>query len=138
MPLQTNTVSLHPSVVTKIKEHGKKEKAKGGYEAVGFVASRSVGSQGVAILPLNNHSPDPSHSFFVEPWEQYRAERKLEADGYHILGVYHSHLNSEAMPSMTDHQMAWPEGHVFIYSVIFDDLKAYRERDGVLEPAELV
>ena len=138
MSLTVPTVQVHPSVVQAIRDHGGRQARKGGYEAVGFVASKR--GRGVATVPLNNHSPDPEHGFFVEPWEQYRAENKLTREGYEILGVYHSHVNSEALPSQTDHvgARAWEGCYIFIYSVVFDDLQAYGLVDGYLEPVELV
>lgn len=138
MKLETRTVTLHPTVVESIKDHAKRECDKGGYEAVGFVAKNKNKEIGVATLPLNNHAPDPQHGFFVEPWEQFRAETWLEEEGYEILGVYHSHPNSEALPSQMDHKLARPGECVFIYSVVFGDLKAYAETDGALEPVELI
>lgn len=131
-------VRLHFGVVSKIKQHSKEQAAKGDYEAVGFVACKYGESVGVAVIPLHNHAFDPQRTFFVESWEQYRAEKKLEQQGYDVFGVYHSHVRSEALPSNSDHALARPGDRVFIYSVIFDDLKAYREKDGFLEPVELV
>lgn len=104
---------------------------------MGFVAKREGKNLGVATLPMHNHAPNPTQAFFVEPWEQYRAERKLSEGGYEILGIYHSHVNGEALPSMMDHKMCWEGGCVLIYSVVFDDLKAYRETEGTLEPVEI-
>lgn len=138
MDLTIHKVQIHPGVLEAIQKHSQRESQKGGYEAVGYVACKYGKSRGVATIALNNHSPDPQHGFFVEPWEQFRAERKLEQDGYAVFGIYHSHVNSEALPSETDHQFAWEDGYVFIYSVVFDELKAYRKEDGSLVPVELI
>lgn len=127
-------VELHPTVAEQIKRHAREQKEKGGYEAVGFVAKPRGKNVGVATLAMNNHASNPTEAFFVEPWEQFRAEQKLEAEGYEILGVYHSHPTSEALPSKSDHLMARAGEYVFIYSVTFDDLRAYKENDGVLDP----
>lgn len=137
MDLEVITLRILPAVADSIKQHSKKEADKGGYEAVGFVASKLGKSVGVATLRFNNHAAEPQHGFFVEPWEQYRAEKKLEQAGLEPLAVYHSHVNSEALPSQMDHRYAWPGSYVLLYSVIFDDLKAYREADGALKPVEL-
>lgn len=138
MKLELRTVRLHPTVVRTIKRHCEEQAAKGNYEAVGFVAAKFGSQMATATMPLHNHAPDPKHHFFVEPWEHYRALNKLEQQGYDVLGVYHSHVNSEALPSGSDHALAWAEGYVFIYSVVFEDLKAYKKVDEILVPVELI
>lgn len=130
--VSTDSVMIDPTVEESIRTHSRQQQAKGNWEAVGFVgAKRGVG---VATVPLNNHAVNPQEAFFVEPWEQYRAEKKLYEGGYKILGVYHSHPSAEAFPSMADHAMARPGEVVFIYSVPFDELRAYRELEGTLTP----
>jgi proteasome lid subunit RPN8/RPN11 len=138
MKLEVKEIALHYTVVESIRDHAREQADKGSYEAVGFVASNDDPGLGVATVPLHNHAPNPQHAFFVEPWEQFQAEKKLDDFGYNILGVYHSHVNSEALPSQSDHKMARPEEYVFIYSVVFDELKAYKENGGILEPVTLI
>jgi len=123
-------------LVEGIKAHSRREHEKGGYEAVGFLA-RKGGALITSRVPLANHSSDPQSGFFVEPWEQFRAEEKLKNSGYEIVGVYHSHPASEAFPSKTDEAMARPGELMAIYSVAFDELRVWRERGGKLIPVHL-
>lgn len=123
-------VVIDITVEESIRTHSQQQAAKGNWEAVGFVGAKK--GVGVATIPLNNHAVNPKEAFFVEPWEQFRAEKRLADEGYTILGVYHSHPSSEALPSKSDHAMARPHEAVFIYSVPFDELRAYREDDGTL------
>lgn len=138
MKLELRTVELHHTVVQSIKKQAREQSDKGAYEAVGFIACDEGKALGVATVPMHNHAPNPQEAFFVEPWEQFQAEQKLGKQGYGILGVYHSHVRSEALPSQSDHRMARPDEYVFIYSVAFDELKAYKEVGGILEPVELL
>lgn len=137
MEVAQESVRIHLTVLEAIRSHGKLEDAKGGYEAVGMIAKRPKDNVGIATVRLNNHSPEPQDSFFVEMWEQFRAEQTLEKNGYELMGLYHSHVRAEALPSQSDHKHAWPGGLVLIYSVVFDDLRAYRQKDGFLYPIEI-
>src|SRR2546430_1200950 len=92
-------------LIESIRQHSLQE-AKRNCEAVGFLARREGTRKLAARVPLNNHASDPSHSYFVEPWEQFRAEQKLARAGYEIVGVYHSHPQGEAVPSRTDRTLA--------------------------------
>lgn len=138
MSTTAEAVQLHSTVVRSIRDHSQREDAKGGFEAVGFMAARPETGIGVAVLPMHNHAADPTCAFFVEPWEQFQGENALKDKGYMILGIYHSHPRSEALPSKADHAMAWPGGVMAIFSVLFDELKLYREQDNRLTPIGLM
>lgn len=140
MRVQEITVKMHPTVRTQIRRHSRKQARRWNHEAVGFVARHPDGERPdtiTASAPLHNHASNPQESFFVEPWEQFQAEQALKKAGYEIVGVYHSHVRGEALPSQTDHKMAWAGKFVFIYSVPFDGLSAYVEEDGILTPVTL-
>jgi proteasome lid subunit RPN8/RPN11 len=130
-------VLIAPGLLESIKQHCIKENEKGGFEAVGFLAQRRGHDTVTTHVRLNNHCADPQNAYFVEPWEQFRAERALAEGGYQIVGSYHSHPRSEALPSRTDNAMARPGELVIIYSVLYDTLNAFRERDGSLQPVAL-
>jgi proteasome lid subunit RPN8/RPN11 len=45
----------------------------------------------------------------IHPQDLLQIERDLDANGWHILVIYHSHVASEAYPSPTDIRLAqWP------------------------------
>jgi [CysO sulfur-carrier protein]-S-L-cysteine hydrolase len=46
----------------------------------------------------------------VHPSDQIRIMDQIDADGEELVGIYHSHTNSEAYPSQTDVNLAanWP------------------------------
>lgn len=137
MKTTVETIRIDTQAEEGLVNHARKEADKGKYEAVGFLAKGKYKDFIHALAPMHNHAPNPQHAYFVEPWEQFRAEQKLKEKGLEIAGVYHSHVNSEALPSDMDHTLARPGEVVLIYSVVFNDLKAYREEDGHLYPIEL-
>jgi proteasome lid subunit RPN8/RPN11 len=133
---QMETVIMLSGLKKHIETHAQREKDRGGYEAVGFIAGK--GKAITTAVELHNHSSDPNNTFFVEPWEIWKNERALEEAGFTVRGVYHSHPTSEARPSRGDTSQARPKEIMIIYSVAFEELEAWREKDGSLEPVELV
>lgn len=129
-----HAVIFVPGVVDGIEAHCNRQATLHGAEAVGFMARKHTDEGISSIMPLNNHSSDPQHGFYVEAWEQYRAERKLDEQGYKICGVYHSHPTGEALPSRADRELARPGEYMAIYSVAFDELKVWLEKEGDLVP----
>lgn len=128
--VEREIVKVAAGLSDAIAKHCQHEGAKG-HEAVGFLAYKADGMVST-MVKLHNHSSDPDKAFFVEPWEQFRAETKLKEAGYKIAGVYHSHTVSEARPSQADTAMARPGELMAIYSVAFDELRVWREVDGDL------
>ena len=67
--------------------------------------------------------------------ELLRAERQAEADGFEIIGVFHSHTHSEPYPSPTDVEQAPdPAWHYVIVSLKREapETRAYRIIDGTI------
>jgi proteasome lid subunit RPN8/RPN11 len=133
---KVETVRIMSGALDRIRKEAEKESDKGGYEAVGILAAEPGGPVG-AIMRLNNHAPTPRESFFVEPWEQFQAERKIQEAGLVIVGTYHSHVTGEAHPSEMDKELARPGELMFIHSVPFGDTFAWREKDGELHKVDL-
>lgn len=135
---QTESIVLYAGLEKHIKDHAMRENIKGGYEAVGFIAGKRGEARISSALPLHNRSSDPQAAYFVEPWEQFRAERTFDNAGFEVRGTYHSHPTTEASPSKADQNLARPGELVLIYSVTFEELTGWREKEGSLEPVELV
>jgi proteasome lid subunit RPN8/RPN11 len=135
--VRVEIVPIMIGVRDKIVEHAMRESEKGGFEAVGLLAGAKKDPRIGAVLPLNNHSSTPQDSFFVEPWEQWKAERALEDADLELRGYYHSHVVGEASPSKFDEQLARPKELMVIYSVAFGDIMAWRESEGSLHKVDL-
>jgi proteasome lid subunit RPN8/RPN11 len=134
---QLEVVTFYEGVKGHIERHAKREAQKGGYEAVGLVAARADEATISSAMELHNHSSSPQQTFFVEPWEQFRAQRALEEAGFELRGIYHSHPTGEAEPSNSDHEMARAKEVMLIYSVTFEELHGWREKEGSLVPIQL-
>ncbi len=73
------------------------------------------GDQVMAIHALRNIHPESRTRYAVEPEEYLQAESRVEAQGQHVIGIFHSHPHSEAAPSITDHAHALPETWYLIH-----------------------
>lgn len=61
------------------------------------------------VRPVLNSEPSPvSYSF--DSAEQFRVMKVMEAAGLKLVGIYHSHPESPALPSLTDIRRAFFPG----------------------------
>ena len=77
--------------------------------------------------------------YLIDPDDHFAAIRGARADGLEVIGAYHSHPSSEAVPSPTDIAEA-SSGSDFVYvivSMITNDVRAYRIAGGAFEPLAL-
>lgn len=103
-------------------------------EICGLVAQDAAG-QIVAILPVENAARDKIITYHMEPMAQHRAFMEMEAQGWELVGIYHSHPVSRAYPSKTDQGLAfdpfdeqplYPDCVYFIVSLAHDDRPVIR------------
>jgi proteasome lid subunit RPN8/RPN11 len=80
--------------------------------------------------------------YLVDPAEHFAAIRRLRAEGRSIVGAYHSHPQSPAVPSPTDvseaHDPEFAYVIVSLASPASPDVRAYRIKDGNIAPLALV
>lgn len=70
------------------------------------------------IVQINNiNSERPRDRYLLDPAEFVAADRAARVDGLEIVGVWHSHPNSLAVPSTTDLENAWAEYSYLIVSI---------------------
>ena len=73
----------------------------------------------------------------LDPRELFRIVKEIEAKGWEILGIYHSHTHTKAYPSATDIELAlWPEALYFIVSLENPEeatIRAFRIAAGQVE-----
>jgi proteasome lid subunit RPN8/RPN11 len=85
-------------------------------EACGLVAGE--GKTSAAVIPLANDL----HSrlrYRLDPHEQFEAFKKIDENGWVLLAIYHSHLESYPRPSPTDvAEATYPETIYLIWSNI--------------------
>ena len=86
------------------------------------------------------------YTYRLDPLEQLRIFKEIDAEGLELLGIYHSHTQSPAYPSRTDVAKAfYPDAVYVIVSVNNGNasdgepvVRAFRIRDGAITEEELV
>jgi proteasome lid subunit RPN8/RPN11 len=106
-------------------------------ECCGVLAGR--GGQVERVLPVANADRSP-YTFRMDPHELLRAYQEADAEGLEVLGYYHSHPATPAVPSRTDvARAADPFAVYVIVSLVSEppEVRAYRIADGGYRELEL-
>jgi proteasome lid subunit RPN8/RPN11 len=83
-------------------------------EACGILAGG--GREVLAVYPITNQLHSPVR-YLMEPHEQLKAFQLIEAQGWELLAIYHSHPHGPEEPSPTDIAEAYyPEAVYLIWS----------------------
>lgn len=109
------TVQLLPQAAAEVRTH-----AQAGYphEVVGILAGhRDSGRVSRVQRLVNTRADRAADRYEVDPLALMKAERALEAEGFEIVGYYHSHPDHPAMYSDTDRDLALPEMAYLIASI---------------------
>ena len=92
------------------------------------------------IFPAKNALASPT-AYDVAPQELFRLFRRMREEKLEHLGIYHSHLASENVPSPRDIELAaYPNEAHFIISLLPDaprPVRAFSIRDGQVEELEI-
>ena len=109
------------------------ENAKRGFpnEACGILA----GAKETATVFYGMKNTDQSPvSYLMDPKEQFQIMKKMRSRGERMLGIYHSHVASQAYPSAKDISFAsYPEVHYVIVSLANQErqtARAFRIEEG--------
>jgi len=88
------------------------------------------------VYPVPNIDPDPRR-YLMNPRELLRSLRAIDELRLDLLGFYHSHPSSPALPSETDLKLAfYPESYYVIVSLQVPDcpdIRCFRLRAGRFE-----
>ena len=107
-------------------------------EACALLGGRDGSVERVYALPNAEASPT---FYVVEPKAQLRAMTEMDDLGLDLVGIFHSHVATEAYPSRTDVELAaYPDAVYLILSLADQDapvLRAFRIRDGRVDEEEL-
>ena len=89
------------------------------------------------IVQARNINHDRPHDrYTLDPSDFVAADRAARDVGLEIVGIWHSHSNSPAVPSATDLENAWPEYSyliVAISSLGLVELRSWRLQNGRFE-----
>jgi len=103
-------------------------------EACGLLAGTADPAVARRCLPARNDAAS-ARVYTVNPLDLLRADRRAEAEGLELLGVFHSHTHTDAYPSATDvAQAPDPEWHYVIVSLRHaePEVRSFRIRDGAV------
>ncbi len=106
------------------------------YEACGVLIGTLDGSTALVekSMPITN-SKRTRRSFELDPEEHYDAWNEAEKTGMEIVGIYHTHPVSSAVPSLWDRETMQNDNSVWLIAGA-DGMKAYVWDNG-LKPVKL-
>ena len=100
-------------------------------EACGFLVGEEVVEE---LWPASNGALE---GYRIEDEEHLLAQHRARRLGKRILGYYHSHPDSMAVPSLSDHQQAWPD-LIYLIIPVWEGRpgtpRAFRQEKGWLTP----
>lgn len=104
-------------------------------EACGVIAGR--GARAVEIIPIPNTAADPQRNYRMDERRLVETLAGLEPRGMELVGFYHSHPNSDPIPSPTDvRQATYPDTPYLIVGLKGGEarLSAWSMRYGQVTP----
>jgi len=106
-------------------------------EACGLLAGDGSGKLRM-VYCLTNAQPSPS-SYTIEPREHFRALQHADANGWELVGAFHSHPHSAAFPSETDRRLAGEPDWVYFIVALTNppELRGFHLRGGSVTEVEL-
>jgi proteasome lid subunit RPN8/RPN11 len=124
----SDTLDLARALRDEMVAHARAEAPK---EACGLVAGRD--GRPARVIRCANAHETPVTRYSIDPREQLRAFREMEAAGEELLAIYHSHPATQAYPSPTDRAEAhYPDAFYVLVSLrdAAPEVRAFRVRDG--------
>jgi proteasome lid subunit RPN8/RPN11 len=114
-------ITIGEKQLTEIREHGIRDYP---YECCGLLLG-SFGSEGKLVtetFPISNAREESAkrNRFLITPEELMKGERYARQHDLEVVGFYHSHPDSPAVPSQYDLEHAWPTYSYIIVSTSAD------------------
>ena len=110
-------ITIAEAQLTEIREHGIRDYP---YECCGLLLGRYApdGKFVTETYPISNAREESAkrNHFLIEPEELMRGERYARGRDLEVVGFYHSHPDSPAVPSRYDLEHAWPTYSYIIVS----------------------
>ncbi|CAM4058208.1 M67 family metallopeptidase [Paenibacillus alkaliterrae] len=125
-------------------------------EACGILASRfsqsgssplsevySVNAIVDTIIPITNTHINPTYAFSFDPAEWTAAYYDMQNNRQSLVGLFHSHPRTDAIPSSSDTEGFLPASELTYWIVSLKDIhapqvKPYLRDQGVFKPLQLV
>lgn len=95
------------------------------------------------VIPITNNHNDPMHSFSFDPTEWTAAYYDMQKNRQTLVGLFHSHPRTKAIPSSSDTDGFLPASELSYWIVSLEnmkspDVKPYRRSEGSFIPLQLV
>ena len=117
-------ISIRVNQLNNIREHGVRDYP---YECCGLLLGRfdEDGKVVDETYPISNAREESAkrNRFLITPEELMRGERYARSKQLEVVGFYHSHPDSPAVPSQYDLEHAWPTYSYIIVSTTADEAK---------------
>jgi proteasome lid subunit RPN8/RPN11 len=113
-------ISITSEQIEQINLHGQRDYP---YECCGLLIGR-FGNEGAKVVletfPISNAREESAkrNRFLIQPEELIRGEKYAQSKKLDVVGFYHSHPESPAVPSQYDLEHAWPTYSYIIVSVM--------------------
>ena len=115
-------ITISESLLDEIRTHGVKDYP---YECCGLLLGHFNADSKVVTetYPISNAREESAkrNRFLIEPAELMRGERYAREHDLEVVGFYHSHPDSPAVPSQYDLEHAWPTYSYIIVKTLADE-----------------
>lgn len=106
-------IKIKKIFINEMIDHAKQDAPK---EACGILAGKNETIE--KVYKMINTSDKPELCYFMDPKEQLKIMKDIRNAGMDMIGIYHSHTESEAYPSSKDMELAfYDEAAYFIISL---------------------
>lgn len=114
-------ITISQQLLNEVREHGVRDYP---YECCGLLLGR-YGAEGKLVTEtyaISNAREESAkrNRFLIEPAELMRGEKYARSRDLEVVGFYHSHPDSPAVPSQYDLEHAWPTYSYIIVSTRAD------------------
>ena len=110
-------IRISKDLLDQIREHGVRDYP---YECCGLLLGRYGANEKIVkeTYPISNAREESAkrNRFLIQPHELLRGERYAMGKDLEVVGFYHSHPDSPAVPSQYDLDHAWPTYSYIIVS----------------------
>ena len=124
-------ISLSHSQRNEIFEHAKGSPS---LEICGILAGKNGRVE--KVYKMTNTSETPELCYFMDSKEQFKIIKEIRGLGLELVGIYHSHPESQAYPSGKDVELAfYPEAAYIIISLQGGEpvIRAFRIVEGEIK-----
>ena len=130
------SIEIHPDALAAMVDHARQDAP---FECCGLLLGRP-GQIDECVRTRNLRASE--RAYLIDPAEHLAVMKRVRAEGRAVLGAYHSHPRSPAVPSPTDLAEAHYEEFLYIIVSLADppapDVRAYRLSGRNFVPVTLV